>query len=224
MASRKIRKGLFITFDGPEGCGKSTQAKALAAFLRKRRFPVVLTRDPGGSPIAEEIRGLLLNHHYKGLSSLSEMLLYETCRASLVKEVILPALQKGKIVICDRFSDATRVYQGIAGRVPEALIQKIDSMARCGLEPDVTFILDVESREGLRRRREQHKSLDRMEGKPLRFHQAVRRGYRKIAEESPQRIRFIPPLALEKVTSQIFKEMEGVLQRHFGATFRGRTA
>lgn len=220
MAPRKVRRGLFITLDGPEGSGKTTQAKALGVFLRKRGFPVVLTRDPGGSPIAEEIRGLLLDRRYKELSSFAEMLLYETCRASLVAEIILPALQKGKIVICDRFSDATRVYQGMGGDVPDALIRQIDKIVCSGLKPDVTFVLDVESREGLRRRLRQQHILDRMEGKPLRFHEAVRRGYRRLMRQEPKRVRFIPALPMEKVKKRISEEMERVLQRHFGTTAR----
>ena len=220
MAARKVRSGLFITFDGPEGCGKSTQAKALTAFLRRKGFAVVLTRDPGGSPIAEEIRGLLLDPRYKGLSPFAEMLLYETCRASLVEEIILPALRRGKHVICDRFSDATRVYQGIAGGVPEELIRKIDRSVCQGLKPDVTFILDVESREGLARRFRKHKVLDRMEGKPLAFHEGVRRGYRKIAKEEPRRIRWVPSMSLERVRHSICEEMEHVLQRHLGTARR----
>ncbi len=219
MATRKIKKGLFITLDGPEGCGKSTQAKALAAYLKQRGFSVILTRDPGGSPIAEEIRGLLLDRRYRGLSSFSEMLLYETSRASLVKEVILPALKKRKIVICDRFSDATRVYQGIAGGVPDRLIREVDGIICQGTQPDLTFILDVESRVGLRRLN-RHRSFDRMESKPLRFHLAVRRGYRKIARREKGRVRWIPSMTLDKVRNKIIQEVEHVLQRHFGKTGR----
>ena len=215
-----MKRGLFITLDGPEGSGKTTQAKALAVLLRKKGLPVVLTRDPGGSPIAEEIRGLLLDRRYKGLRPFAEMLLYETCRASLVAEIILPALQKGKMVICDRFSDATRVYQGMGGDVPDALIRQIDEIVCSDLKPDVTFILDVESREGLRRRLTQHRLLDRMEGKPLRFHEAVRRGYRGVVRQDPKRVRFIPALPMEKVKKKISEEMERVLQRHFGTTVR----
>ncbi len=210
MAPRKIKKGLFITFDGPEGCGKTTQAHLLARMLKGKGYPVVLTRDPGGSPIAEEIRGLLLDRRYKRLSALSETLLYETCRASLVQEVILPALKKGKIVICDRFSDATRVYQGAAGGVANGLIRKIDAFACQGLKPDLTFLLDVSSREGLRRLRRK-RLFDRMEGKPLRFHEKVRRGYLKIVRTEPKRIRFIPPISLEAVRERVWKEVLRVL-------------
>lgn len=219
MAARKMKRGLLITFDGPEGCGKTTQAKALAVFLKRRGFPVVLTRDPGGSPIAEAIRGLLLDRRNKGLSPFSEMLLYETCRGSLVDDIILPALKKGKNVICDRFSDATRAYQGAAGGVPDALIRKIDAVARRGVSPDVTFLLDVESREGLRRLK-RRRTFDRMENKPLRFHEAVRRGYRKLAREDSRRIRFIPTLPLKEVAKRVSKEMERVLQTYFGTTRR----
>ena len=218
MAPRKVTQGFLITFDGPEGCGKSTQAKVLARALRRKGFRVVLTRDPGGSPIAEEIRGLLLDPRYHGLSPFAEVLLYETCRASLVQEVILPALQKGNVVICDRFSDATQVYQGMAGGVPILWIRKIDQKVCQGVTPHITFILDVDSRQGLRRLR-RGRSFDRMEGKPLRFHEAVRRGYRKIAKAS-RRIRWIPSLPLETVKNLVFKETHRVLQRHFGAARR----
>jgi len=217
-----MKRGLFITLDGPEGCGKSTQAKFLAAFLRKRGFPVMFTRDPGGSPIAEAIRGLLLNHGYKGLNPFSEMLLYEACRAALVEEVIEPALQKGETVICDRFSDATKVYQGMAGGVSERVIRQIDQTVCRGLKPDITFILDVESREGLRRRLKRHKLLDRMEGKPLAFHEAVRLGYKRLAKKEPKRIHFVPAMPIAKVRKKISEVMKGVLQKHFGTTFRSR--
>lgn len=217
MASRKIRRGLFVTLDGPEGCGKSTQAKVLARWLRTKGFSVVFTRDPGGSPIAEEIRGLLLDPRHQELSPLAETLLYETSRASLVKKVILPALRKGKVVVCDRFSDATRVYQGIAGGVCECLIAEIDEEICEGLKPNITFFLDVSSRRGTLRLRRRGR-LDRMEGKPLSFHEAVRRGYRKVAREESRRIRFIPDLPLAAVTERIQKEMTRVLQRRFGST------
>ena len=211
-----MKRGLFITFDGPEGCGKTTQSRALALWLRRRGFSVVLTRDPGGSPIAEEIRGLLLDHRYKGLDPLSEMLLYETCRASLVRDIILPALRQGKIVVCDRFSDATHVYQGIAGGVPDRLIQQADKAVCRGVKPVLTFILDVESRKGLKRLRK-HRRLDRMEDKPLRFHEAVRRGYVRIAKKNPARVRLIPSLPLEKVRERVMTEVTRVLQRYFGS-------
>ncbi|MFH1857540.1 MAG: dTMP kinase [Candidatus Omnitrophota bacterium] len=216
MASCPMKRGLLITFDGPEGCGKTTQAKMLAQVLKKKGCPVVLTRDPGGAPIAEEIRGLLLNHDYPNLGPLSEMLLYETCRASLVEEVILPALRKGKIVISDRFSDATLVYQGMAGGIPESLIREIDRRVCRGLVPDITFILDVAPRVGLKRLSRQ-RSFDRMEGKPLRFHNAVRRGYRRLAKRNPKRIRWIPAGSAAKVREKISEEMTRVFQRHFGA-------
>ena len=220
MAPRALRQGLFITLDGPEGCGKTTQAKRLTAWLRKKGFPVLLTRDPGGSPIAEEIRTLLLDSRYKALSPLSEMLLYETCRASLVQEVIRPALRKGKIVVCDRFSDATRVYQGIAGGVCPCLIEDLDEEVCGELEPDITFILDVSPRKGIRRLK-RRQPLDRMEGKPLSFHKAVRRGYRKMARENPKRIRFVADLPLAEVTQRVQQEMTRVLRKHFGTTSRG---
>ena len=223
MAARKIKRGLFITFDGPEGCGKTTQSRALALWLRRRGFSVVLTRDPGGSPIAEEIRDLLLDHRHKGLDPLSEMLLYETCRASLVRDVILPALRRGKIVVCDRFSDATHVYQGVAGGVPDRLIQYVDKAVCRGVTPILTFILDVESRKGLKRLR-RHRKLDRMEKKPLRFHEAVRRGYARIAKKNPARVKLIPPLPLEKVKEKIVTEVTRALRRHFRAGPAGRVS
>ena len=211
-----MRRGLFITLDGPEGCGKTTQSRALALWLRRRGFSVVLTRDPGGSPIAEEIRGLLLDHRYKGLDPLSEMLLYETCRASLVKEIILPALKRKKIVICDRFSDATRVYQGFAGGVADRLITLIDERVCQGVNPDITFILDIPPKKGLQRLKKK-RSLDRMERKPLRFHASVRRGYLRLAKENPKRIRLISQMPLEAVTQKILKETFRVVRRHLGS-------
>jgi len=219
MAPRAVKRGFFITLDGPEGSGKSTQAKALSRFLQKKGYDVVTTRDPGGSPIAEEIRGLLLDLRHRRLNVFSEMLLYETCRTSLVQEVIFPALDKGKIVLCDRFSDATRVYQGMAGGISGSLIRQIDVMACQGLKPDLTFILDVKSKDGLNRLKKK-RSFDRMERKPLSFHEAVRQGYRDLARKEPKRIRWIPALSIQEVHTLITRETEVVLQRHFRTRHR----
>ena len=166
MAPRKMKRGFFITFEGPEGCGKSTQSQRLGRFLKKQGFAVVVTRDPGGTRLGEAIRKQLLSarNHF---SPLTEMFLYELSRADLVRRVIHPAFKRKAIVISDRFSDSTVVYQGRAGGVPVDIIRRIDRKACRGIQPDLTFVLDVPIKTGLGRSLRKKKFLDRMERKSL---------------------------------------------------------
>lgn len=183
-------KGLFITFEGVEGCGKSTQAQLLKTRLETMGRPVVLTREPGGAPLSEAIRALLLDPAYAGMSAIAELLLYEAARAQHVEKRIRPALDAGHIVLCDRFTDSTTAYQG-AGRALELpLVEHLHSIATQGLWPDLTLVIDVPAEEGLRRAarvREQ----DRMEQEPITFHDAVRNGFLAIAAREPERVKII---------------------------------
>lgn len=139
---------MFITFEGPEGSGKSTHSKLLCNFLRRKGFKVLYTREPGGTVIGEKIRKILLDPENKRMDVVCEMLLYMAARAQVVRQKILSALKEGKTVICDRFLDATLVYQGYAGGIDIRLIEKIGNLATGGLLPDITFLLDIDAKKG----------------------------------------------------------------------------
>ena len=182
------KRGLFITFEGPEGSGKTTHSRLLCGFLRKKCFKVLHTREPGSTLISEKIRKILLDPKNKGMDVGCEMLLYMAARAQIVKEKILPALEQGKIVICDRFTDATLAYQGYAGGMNLKGIDNIASIVTKGLKPGITFLLDIDARIGLLRA---GRSKDRMERKSILYHNKVRNGYLSIARKEPKRIRVI---------------------------------
>lgn len=187
-----MERGLFITFEGIDGTGKSTQACLLAEKLKKHGFSVVLTREPGGTPLAEKIRALLLYEKEINLAPVTEVMLYAAARAQHVAEVIWPALHRGEIVICERFSDSTLAYQGYATGIDRNLIQKADSIATGGLVPDLTFLLDLETTEGWARVRERNNGKqDRMEAKGSSFLEKVRNGYLAIAAQEENRVKNI---------------------------------
>ena len=187
-----VKKGLFITFEGPEGSGKTTHSRLLCGFLRKKGFRVLHTREPGGTPISEKIRKVLLDPKNKGMDVACEMLLYMAARAQIVKEKILPALKNGKIVVCDRFTDATLAYQGYAGGMDLEVIKSIAKIVTKGLKPDITFLLDIDARAGLLR---VGRSRDRMERKSILYHKKVRNGYLDIAKKEPGRVKVISATA-----------------------------
>ena len=183
--------GYFVTFEGIEGCGKTTQAARLKAALEKRGKSVVLTREPGGTAIGTRIRELLLDPTTKGLHALAELLLYEADRAQHVAETIRPALDAGKIVICDRFADASTAYQGAARGLAHDTVEALNRMATGGLEPSLTLLLDVPPATSVQRARERAAKTgdrpDRFEREDLPFHEAVRAGYLEIAGRRPGR-------------------------------------
>ena len=193
------KRGLFITFEGPEGSGKTTHSRLLCGFLRKKGFKVLHTREPGGTLISEKIRNILLDPKNKGMDIGCEMLLYMAARAQIAKEKILPALKQGKIVVCDRFTDATLAYQGYAGGMNLKVIDNIASIITKGLKPDVTFLLDIDVKAGLLRA---GKSKDRMERKSILYHNKVRNGYLSIAKKEPKRIKVISAIRDIKETQE----------------------
>ena len=208
MAKKTLKKGLFITFEGPERSGKSTHSRKIAALLRKKGYPVVYTREPGGTRVGCAIRGVLLNRKKLFISPLGEMLLFEASRAELVKRVIRPALRAGKIVITDRFNDATIVYQGYAGGVPVKDIEKVESVSLGGVRPDLTVVLDIDIGRGLKKIKT--RSKDRMESKKISFHRKVRRGYLKLAAKNKKRIIVIE--TRERIEDTFHEVKEGVLR------------
>jgi dTMP kinase len=183
-------RGCFITFEGGEGSGKSTHAKTLAAELIKLGIEVVLTREPGGSPGAEVIRHILLSGIAKPLGAETEAILFAAARDDHVRNVIRPALDAGKWVICDRFIDSTRAYQGKLGKVDMKMIRGLERITVGAYMPDLTFVLDVPANIGLARakRRRAEAAADRFESEALEFHQELGRAYRAIAAEEPRRI------------------------------------
>lgn len=185
------KRGLFITFEGPEGSGKSTHSRLLCEFLKKQGLKILHTREPGGTVVSEKIRKVLLDPKNKGMDVVCELLLYMAARAQIVREKILPALRKGKIVLCDRFMDATLAYQGYAGGLDIKLIKSIGSLVTDGLKPDITFILDIDAKKGLLR---STGSKDRMEKKSLSYHKKVRKGYLNIAKKEPRRVKVVSAL------------------------------
>ena len=182
-------RGRFISFEGGEGSGKSTQIKALAERLKEANLRTTVTREPGGSPGAEIMRHLVLSGMGKLLGPEAETLLFAAARDDHVHTVIQPALNQGTWVLCDRFADSTRAYQGSLGRVPAALINAMQRVTIGDLKPDLTLILDLPVEIGLRRAavRRGSGTPDRFEGEQLSFHQGLREAYRKIAEDDPGR-------------------------------------
>lgn len=179
--------GLFISLEGPDGSGKSTQIALLREFLEKQGYDVLETRDPGGTKISEQIRSVILNRENTEMSNMTELLLYTAARAQMVDEVIRPALEAGKVVICDRFLDSAAVYQGMVRGLGTKVVYDVNAYALMGLLPQVTFLLDLPAEEGIRRKNQQHE-LDRMELEKAEFHEQVAEGYRILAKEQPQRI------------------------------------
>lgn len=208
MAKKTLKKGLLITFEGPERCGKSTHSKKIALFLKKKGYSVVHTREPGGTAVGDAIREVLLKKRKIFISPLAEMLLFEASRAELVKSVIRPALRAGKIVITDRFNDATMVYQGYAGGVPIKDIRKVESVSLGGVRPDLTVVLDIDISRGLRKIKTRLK--DRMESKKISFHRKVRRGYLWLAAKDKKRI--IVVKTEKRIEDTFLAVKEGVLR------------
>jgi len=188
---------MFITFEGIEGSGKTTQLKRIADFLRKKGEVCVITREPGGTPIGEKIRAILLDPASKGIDPLTELLLYTADRVQHVKELLGPSLAAGKTVLCDRYFDATLVYQGYARGLDIVLIEQLHRLLLAGLRPDITFLLDLSPEKGLSRAWAQINNGNRtgresrFEKEALSFHEKVRSGYLTLARKEPERFRII---------------------------------
>jgi dTMP kinase len=186
-----MSRGAFITFEGSEGCGKSTQVQRLAARLDRAGVPTLLTREPGGTPIGEKIRDLLqFAPESFAMTPEAEVLLFEASRSQLVRETIQPALAQGTVVISDRFFDSTTVYQGVARKLPPEIVETLNAFAVGAARPDVTFILDVdvETARGRMLRRVRPVAVhDRMEQEPVEFYERVCQGYRELAKREPDR-------------------------------------
>lgn len=202
-------RGFFITFEGIDGSGKTTQIKLLNEYLMGRGFDVVLTREPGGTEIGDEIRNILLNPQNKGMSSRAETFLFEASRAQLVEKVIRPSIENGKIVICDRFFDSTVAYQGIARGLGVKEILDMSLWASAGLVPDLTFLITIDVDMCQLRMKNQLKKPDRIENEENEFKEKISKGYLEVAEIFKERFEIIDGhLHIEAVFSIIKQKVE----------------
>lgn len=209
---RRVKKGVFLTLEGGEGSGKTTQIRNLSDWLQGLGYRVIVTREPGGTPFADRLRQLLLHSKPGSVTPEMELFLYETARRDHVETVIRPGLGQKAIVLCDRFTDATLAYQGFGRGLSVKTIEDLNQAATGGLKPDRTFVLDLPATEGLKRARKRNKKLDRLEKESLAFHRRVRRGYLTLARKEPKRIRIIhADRDPNHVFAQLRREVEKLL-------------
>ena len=205
-------KGLFIVMEGPDGSGKTTQINLLEQYLKEAGYECLITREPGGTVIGEEVRELILNSEYKEMSPVTEMLLYAASRAQLVHEVIGPALEAGRIVISDRFVDSSIVYQGIARNLGISTVAAVNAPGIGIYRPDGIFFIDLSEAEGIRRKKNQ-KKLDRMEQESIDFHHLVSEGYRKVLAERPEVIKIDGGKDIDVIQKKIRNHVDELLKK-----------
>jgi len=191
-----LKKGVFLSFEGIEGTGKSTQARLLFERLREKGFDAVLTEEPGGTKIGRKIRELLLSPDHQEMTPLTELLLYFASRTQHLAQVIIPAVNRGAVVITDRFTDSTIAYQGYGRGIALHLLHSLDNITTEGMQPDITLLLDLDVETGLSRNRGINKT-DRIELEDIGFHKRVRNGFLELAAQQPERIKLIDA-SLEK--------------------------
>ena len=211
-------RGVFISFEGGEGCGKSTQIRRLAERLESLGYSILLTREPGGTEIGEHLRQLLqFSKAGEAMTAETELLLFAASRAQLVREKIAPALAEGRIVLADRFLDSTTVYQGVARRLDPARVAEINQFAVGEYVPDLTFVLDLDTalaRGRLLGRATVQGVPDRMENQPAAFYEAVREGYLRLARETPDRVRLLDASQPEEaIFSDLWKQLATRLEK-----------
>ncbi len=202
-----MKKGFLITFEGGEGCGKSSQIKLFVKYLKENNFDYILSREPGGSSFGEEIRNILL-HSKEDISALTEFFLFCASRCDHVEKIIQPALSEGKIVVIDRFYDSSFAYQGYGGGLKVDMLKEINSKATGGLTPDLTFLFDLSYEEGFNRKSKDDKlkDLDRIEQKEKAYHEKVRKGYLELAQKEPERFHIIDASkTIEEINKEIIK-------------------
>lgn len=203
-------KGIFITFEGIDGCGKSTQCELLKNYLNDAGKEFIFVREPGGTVIGERIREILLDKKNSQMTARTELLLFEAARAQITDEVIRPALEEGKTVICDRFFDSSSAYQGMARGMGMEFVSGLNMAATGGLAPDITFFFDISAEEALERRGKRGEASDRIELAGLKFQEDVRRGYLELAKSSGGRIVTIDArLGIDEIFGQVKEALEG---------------
>jgi dTMP kinase len=202
--------GIFITFEGPEGSGKSTQCRLLAEHLQSLGRRVLLTREPGGTEISQQVRQILMDLKNKSMYPATEFLLFSAARAQLVREVIRPHLDKGEIVICDRYRDSSLAYQGYGHGLPLDTIRAVNAFATDALTPDLTLLLDIDPERGIQRKQAHNAEWNRMDDYALAYHQRVRQGFLALAAAEPGRWRV---LNADKPVKELQKEVRAVVLR-----------
>lgn len=208
-----MRKGIFISIEGPDGSGKSTQIENIKDFFKEKNIDIVFTREPGGTPIGERIRDIILDVNCKEMCNMTEALLYAASRAQHVNEVIRPALEAGKVVICDRFVDSSLAYQGY-GRGLGDSVRVINEYAISGYMPDITFMMELDPEVGISRMINRGK-LDRLEEEKVSFHKKVFSGYLELEKKYPDRIVAIDASrSIEEIKKDIYEKLEKVLKEH----------
>lgn len=216
MKRQPVRQGFFISFEGGEGAGKSTQIERLASKLRAKKYDVVVTREPGGSPGAEAVRHVILSGAAEALGPKMEAMLFAAARSDHVEQLIRPAIERGAIVLCDRFVDSSRVYQGVTGGLPAEFMETLEKVTVNGMMPDMTIILDIDPTEGLKRadaRRSSDDAPDRFEKEAVEMHRRRREAFLAIARAEPGRCVVIdaasPPDEVDDaVTEAVFGRLE----------------
>ncbi len=204
-------RGLFITIEGPDGSGKSTQIENIRKFFEDKNIEIVFTREPGGTPIGERIREIILDNRFKEMDSMTEAMLYAASRAQHVAQIIRPALEAGKVVVCDRFVDSSLAYQGYGRGLGED-IEIINSFAIKDCMPDVTFLMKLDPNVGKHRIEENRHDQDRLEHEKLSFHQKVYKGYLKLEEKYPDRIVGIDASkGIDEIRDEIYRKLEEIL-------------
>jgi dTMP kinase len=209
-----MSRGVFVTFEGSEGCGKSTQVKRLASRLEQAGVRVLITREPGGTAIGEKIRDLLqFAPESFAMTPETELLLFEASRSQLLREIIRPAIEQRSVVISDRFFDSTTVYQGVARKLEPGIVATLNDFAVGGDRPDLTIVLDVDvatARARMLRRVRPVVAIDRMEQEPIEFYERVCEGYRELARREPARIRLLDgSRAPDEIEGEIWREVSG---------------
>jgi dTMP kinase len=210
-------KGLFITLEGPDGSGKTTQVAKIAEYLMQNKIDFIQTREPGGTRISDKIRSLILDPEHKEMHDLTEVLLYAASRAQHVHEKIIPALEAGKVVLCDRFVDASLAYQGFGLGVGEQPVIQVNNIATSGLVPDRSYFIDVSPEVGRERMKARYGTgdLDRIEQKDLSYHERVREGFQHIFKNQEKRIlRVNGEQDPKMVFGEIVKDLDKLLANH----------
>ena len=203
--------GFLITFEGGEGCGKSTQARLLYQKLKQHNIQSLLTQEPGGTPLGNKIRSVLKVKRDFTINPLSELFLFAACRSQLIQDVIGPALEAGQVVVCDRFSDSTVVYQGFGRGLDLSLIDSVNTSATGGLKPDITILLDVLPEQGLQRKRKIQR--DRFDSEQLSFHRKIREGYLNLAATEPGRWLILQShLPINKLSQLIWEHVRPLIK------------
>lgn len=206
------KKGVFITLEGGEGTGKTTQIELIKKYLEERKLRYVSTREPGGSLIAQSIRQVILNPSHTDMDYRVELMLYMSSRRQHLVDIVLPELEKGSVILCDRFSDSSRVYQGFARNLSLELVNEMNHFATDGLEPNLTILLDINPESGLKRIHSNNREVNRLDLEGLDFHHKVRDGYLKLATMHPERIKVVNA---DQTVEEVFSDIKSILDSYF---------